>query len=396
MQTVRTRAVATLSSAAMRAVTLLLLTTLLACGDNGTATGTATTGGSTGDASTSAATTDVATSTSTSTSTTTDDPTTTTSTSTTTSTTATSTAATSDATTEAGSSGGEPDEPVHDPAQDGPYTYDEITGEVQVGQAKVPVVVYYPTDGPAPGPYPTATFAHGFNIGPTQYTSYVKRLATHGYVAVNVDHRGYLGEPVDHFADAKQILAAIDWVAAHPLLKDVADTTRVGTAGHSLGGKISVLAAMIDPRVRTSLTFDPVDGTVMGCPGPQECPDVSGKLPIALPLGFLGQLTDGTCAPPAENYTTFYAAADPPALAVTIVGANHVAFLDDLAKCGISCAFCKAGTADPEVVGDLARAYLVAFFGRHLRGVAGYDAYLTGAEAQARYVDTGVATLESK
>lgn len=295
-----------------------------------------------------------------------------------------------------GSTGPGPAPPVSDPAQEGPFSYDEVAGEVQVGPAKVPVVAYFPTAGPARGPYPTTTFAHGFNIGPTQYSSYGKRLASHGYVAVNVDHRGYLGQPVDHFENAKQIIAAIDWVEGHPLLGDLADTTRVGAAGHSLGGKISVLVAMIDPRVRASITLDPVDGNVMGCPGPQQCPDVSGKLPIALPLGFIGQTTDDTCAPPAENYTTFFAEADPPALAVTVHGANHVAFLDDLASCGIACTFCQAGTADPAVVGDLARAYLVAFFGRYLRGEAGYDVYLTGAEAQARYVETGVATLESK
>lgn len=303
---------------------------------------------------------------------------------------------TSGADTETSGSTGPGPAPVYDPAQEGPYSFDEVAGEVVVGQAKVPVVAYFPTGGPAPGPYPTATVAHGFNIGPTQYSSYAKRLASHGYVAVNVDHRGYLGQPVDHFENAKQIIAAIDWVEGHPLLGDLADTTRVGTAGHSLGGKISVLVAMIDPRIRASITLDPVDGNVMGCPGPQQCPDVSGKLPIALPLGFIGQTTDGTCAPPAENYTTFFAAADPPALAVTVLGANHVAFLDDLANCGISCAFCPAGTADPAVVGDLARAYLVAFFGRYLRDQIGYDAYLTGAEAQARYVETGVVTLESK
>jgi hypothetical protein len=47
-------------------------------------------------------------------------------------------------------------------------------------------------------------------------------------------------------------------------------------------------------------------------------------------------------------------------------------------------------------VSALARSYVVAFYERHLRGNVGYDAYLTGAEAQARYVATNLATIESK
>jgi hypothetical protein len=47
-------------------------------------------------------------------------------------------------------------------------------------------------------------------------------------------------------------------------------------------------------------------------------------------------------------------------------------------------------------VNAMARAYVVAFYERHLRGNMAYDAYLTGAEAKARYIDTGMATIQSK
>jgi len=39
---------------------------------------------------------------------------------------------------------------------------------------------------------------------------------------------------------------------------------------------------------------------------------------------------------------------------------------------------------------------VVAFYGRYLKDNAGYDTYLTGAEAKARYVDMGLITLQSK
>ena len=38
----------------------------------------------------------------------------------------------------------------------------------------------------------------------------------------------------------------------------------------------------------------------------------------------------------------------------------------------------------------------MAFYERHLRGDLGYDTYLTGAQAQARYVATNLATIVSK
>jgi hypothetical protein len=102
------------------------------------------------------------------------------------------------------------------------------------------------------------------------------------------------------------------------------------------------------------------------------------------------------CAPADDNFTTFYAAAASPALQVTVDGANHMSFIDDVASCGITCAFCQQPTLANATVNDLARAYVVAFYGRHLRNNPGYDTYLTGAEAQARYVDEGLIAIESK
>jgi predicted dienelactone hydrolase len=293
----------------------------------------------------------------------------------------------------------EPGDSIYDPNEDGPWQFDELAGELDVDGAAIGVTAYYPTGGPEVGPYPVVTLAHGFNLPPTQYTSYATRLASHGYVVLNVDHAGYIFGTVDHVANAKQVLAALDWAAEHPVLGDISDVNNVGATGHSLGGKISVLAAMYDARVKASLTLDPVDGANM-CPNMQACPDASAMLPIAIPLGFLGETLDTAgfmaCAPAAENFTTFYTEANAPALQVTINGANHMSFLDDVASCGITCSFCQQPTLDNAVVNELARAYVVAYYGRWLRDEPGYDTYLTGAEAQQRYVDMGLVTIPEK
>jgi hypothetical protein len=122
---------------------------------------------------------------------------------------------------------------------------------------------------------------------------------------------------------------------------------------------------------------------------------------LHIPTGFLGETTDSMggfmpCAPAAENYTTFYAQTSSPSLEVTVLGADHMSFLDDVASCGVLCSLCTAGSASNAQVNGLAKAYVAAFYERWLRGNAAYDVYLTGAQAQARYVTTAEATIISK
>jgi hypothetical protein len=128
----------------------------------------------------------------------------------------------------------------------------------------------------------------------------------------------------------------------------------------------------MDNRVRASITLDPVDSAVM-C-DQVKCPDVSNMLPIDIPLGFVGETLDGEggfmpCAPAADNFLTYYKNATAPALAVTVNGANHMSFIDDVASCGITCNFCKMPTLTNKVVNDLSRAYVVAFYSRYLKDI---------------------------
>ncbi len=293
---------------------------------------------------------------------------------------------------------------VYDPNANGPYAILELT-DAQYTNAttgnKVPMRAFYPAGGPTPGPYPVVIVAHGFQLPATQYTNYIKRLATFGYVAITADFpASFFGQ--DNPKNAKDLISAIEWASGKPELN--ADTANVGMTGHSLGGKLALLAATIDSRIKASIVLDPVDGG--GGPGggcnPPACVDVSALMPqLKIPTGFLGEITDASggfqpCAPAAENYATFFMGANPPSLSVTIKGANHMSFLDDVASCGGTCSFCNMATTDNATVNSLSRAYVTAFYERYLRGNAGYDTYLTGAEATARYVDTNLANIQTK
>ncbi len=287
----------------------------------------------------------------------------------------------------------------HDPDLAGPYATAETTDSITaVDGSDMALFAAYPTAGPSAGPYPVIVVAHGFQIPASKYASYVRRLATHGFVALTADYpTSFLG--VSNVDNAADLLAALDWAATAPALVGIADAGRAGMTGHSMGGKLALLAASFDDRIKAAITLDPVDGS-MGC-SPSDCPDVSNLMPLAIPTGFLGETTDavGTlqaCAPAADNFHTFYAGTTSPSIEVTVIGANHMSFIDDVAGCGFTCGLCNPATADVAAVHALSLAYVTAFYRRWLGGEVAYDAFLTGAEAQARYVATGAATIAFK
>ncbi len=289
---------------------------------------------------------------------------------------------------------------VSDPNLDGPHTVAELDDQTTVAETGNEVAIHcaYPTDGPSSGPYPVVVFGHGFQLPPTQYYEYLTRLASFGYVALTVDFpAGFIGNK--HVDNAADLLGGLDWAESSATVSAIADTSNAGATGHSLGGKASLLAATMDARIKATITLDPVD-SAMNCSA-QDCPDVSAMMPLQIPTGFVGETIDSTglfqaCAPAEDNFQTFYAGTTAPSLIVDVLGANHMSFLDDPSSCGLQCSFCNDATVPSETVTALSRSFIVAFYERHLKGNTGYDTYLTGAEAQSRYVDTGTATVDHK
>ena len=292
--------------------------------------------------------------------------------------------------------------PVADPNVDGPYTSTIATANVTVAAtgSTFGVKAWIPSAGPDAGPYPLVIVAHGFQLPSTQYEGYAERLASFGYVAVTAEYP--TGFTANHLKNAKDLVGVIDWASTASQLMGKVDVQKSITLGHSLGGKASLLAATLDPRIVASVGLDPVD-SAMFC-NPTDCPDMSNLMgSLSIPTLLIGETLDATaggfgqaCAPAADNYQTFYANAVSPSFEVTALGANHMSFLDDAASCGLPCFACKMATADNATVNGMARAFATAFVERHVRGITGYDAYLTGSEAQARYVTTNLATIQSK
>lgn len=262
-----------------------------------------------------------------------------------------------------------------DPAGDGSATV--TSGDVSIpgtGSAVVPATVYQPAAGAAPRPL--VVISPGFQMERAQYASYAHHLATWGFVVVLTDYadKSFFA---DHQAMADNVGKVIDWaIGQHSL--DV-DAAKIATAGHSLGGDISVLAAADDTRVKAVVGWDPVDAT-----SPSVVPEHMTHMTAA--IAVVGETTDGgagfsACAPTAENYAAFYAASPSPAVQLTVANASHMNWVDDP-----TCALCTLCTAaanpvDPATVHAITRRLTVAWLRKHLLADATMDAWLAAAPA---------------
>lgn len=220
------------------------------------------------------------------------------------------------------------------------------------------------------GPHALVIVSPGFQMQRTQYASYGKHLATWGFVAIVTDY-AESGFSIDHARIAADVPKVIDWALAQQAL--AVDGQRIATAGHSLGGKISVFAATLDPRIKAVVAWDPVDSN-----NPSVAPEKMGSLTAA--IAVIGETTNATggfmpCAPMADNFQTFYAASPAPALAMTINGADHMDWVDD-PSCSV-CGFCTAGSAPADRARAASRRLDVAWLRRQLLGDMAMEPWLS-------------------
>jgi dienelactone hydrolase len=246
----------------------------------------------------------------------------------------------------------------------------------------VPATIYLPTGG---APHPLVVISPGFQMARTQYASYAQHLATWGFVAVLTDYAD-TGFFADHQKLADDVTAVIDWALTQPAL--AIDPANIATAGHSLGGKISIFAATQDARIRAVVGWDPVDAN-----DPSVTPE---KLPgVTAAIAVVGETTDGAgggmpCAPTADNFEAFYAASPAPAIAITVAGADHMDWVDD-GSCTF-CGFCTAGTAMPDRARTVTRRLDVAWLRRQLLADTMMDSWL----AMPPELATGAVSIEQR
>lgn len=243
------------------------------------------------------------------------------------------------------------------------------------------------------GPFPVVILSSGGLQSGAAYSPYARRLASWGILTITRDDPGILANAYNLAADIAY--EVVTWLPSQNATSDAplfgrVDAARIGLAGHSRGVRLSLVAAQTGAlgKVKALFGLDPVD---------DRAP--FGRTNIAtmgIPVAFMGQTTDSGpngCAPSGSNYEVLYSMSASPAVAMTVVGADHTMFQDQ-ARCTL-CVFCKKGTANPSSVLALSIRYLVAFFARELTGDTRVGPSFQGVGAGAD-VQAGTISLVSK
>lgn len=115
------------------------------------------------------------------------------------------------------------------------------------------------------GPFPVVVVNHGYIPADRYWIGqdsgiFGDPLAAHGFVSVAPNWPGYSGSgpaPPGLPAIVGELVAALDLVTSLSTLPQ-ADLSRVAFIGHSNGGGITLLAMVVDPRVKAAVLFAPV------------------------------------------------------------------------------------------------------------------------------------------
>ena len=170
----------------------------------------------------------------------------------------------------------------------------------------------------------------------------------------------------------------IDWLEIEGAGNFPSWNGEVGLVGHSLGGKLSLLAASQDARIGAVVALDPVDSD-----DEPVAPD--RMMDVEAPVLILGEMLDSTgsfqaCAPEADNFRQFFESSRPGTIEIELFGVGHMDFLDN-PNC-LFCSFCQSGDLGDDVVKEIARRSIVGFFGKHLNADNGFDPYIAGQPVQ--------------
>jgi pimeloyl-ACP methyl ester carboxylesterase len=243
----------------------------------------------------------------------------------------------------------------NDPAGPGPLGVEAQGLILEQRAERFPVALYRPHDLAAP--LPAVVFLPGYLAPEDQYESYARALASRGFL-VAVSGR------VDPFASDRGVADVARRIADWLIARQGADPEHIGVAGHSMGGKDAVLAALEDPRFRAVVALDPDD---RGEPSVIHGALAKLAAPLLLIGAQFGAKAASICADVGYDYRRFFASSPPGTTELTLLAADHVQVMDDPDRFGLG--ICRCGTADSRAVRILARRATVRFFLERLAGV---------------------------
>ena len=278
--------------------------------------------------------------------------------------------------------------PILDLGSGAPANVETVSTEIIRDGRRTPLTAYLPM---LQNPRPLLVFTPGFQLESDAYAGLCEGLAAQGFIVARLDPPGSLFD-VDHIAMGADIRAGIDWLVNDSEFAARIDANRIGTFGHSLGGKLAIMNAIEDPRIQAVLAIDPVDGDPSPLPNPQTRPAlVPGPVAeISVPMGLIGETTNGVsnnafapaCAPLDANFQTFFeaAVASPWVVEWEIIGADHMDFVEECPPGAFSpCSVCPDGALEKARVLEITADLTSAFFRFHFNNEQAMLDRLTGA-----------------
>jgi len=250
---------------------------------------------------------------------------------------------------------------------------------------------------PGDGMFPVVMISHCHSCTRLSNATTAIRLASHGMVAISVEH---LGDTLwEHLAghdadinsaelDVRQldIRAALDQVAAGGTpISAIADLAHVGMLGHSMGAVTAGRVAQLDTRITAAAAL---------C-SPMENPLVTGVTlaDIHVPLFFMVAIEDNSITEFGNKFIRDnFKATTNEAYKVEVPDAGHwsVSDLDGLVDIfAPGCGMAQRQTdgtdftyLDPPTGRNIAASYTTAFFAATLLGDAGARSYVEQASPQ--------------
>lgn len=202
---------------------------------------------------------------------------------------------------------------------------------------------------------PAVVFLPGRMAPDDQYESYGRALASRGFV---VAMHGWYSPFTRDTELARDASIIADWLVRTYKV----DSGRIGIAGHSMGGKDAVLAAVQYGKFAGVVAIDPDDnGRLSVVNGPL----MQLRVPLLLIGAEVAWRASSVCAPQATNYQRFFEKAPPGTVELTLRDADHVQMLDEPDRFGYG--ICRCGTADSRLVRNMTRRATVGFFLQHLQ-----------------------------
>lgn len=113
--------------------------------------------------------------------------------------------------------------------------------------------VYYPTTA---GSYATVAICPGFTATQSSIAWIGRRMASHGFVVMTINTNSTLDQPASR---ATQLMAALRYLtnSSNSTVRARVDVSRLGVAGHSMGGGGTLMAARDNPSLKAAVPMTP-------------------------------------------------------------------------------------------------------------------------------------------